>query len=74
MPVPRARHAVLPRGTPNSDDFFPYRIPTPHELEKKQRYDLLPVTGIPYLQLQFRTVLNNRLMTWARTCGDVSIE
>jgi hypothetical protein len=40
---PRARHAVLLRGTPNSDDFFPYRIPTPHALR---------FIGILYLQLQ----------------------
>ena len=46
---PRARHAVLPRGTPNSDDFFPYRIPALHELEKNNVYDLLYSTGIPYL-------------------------
>ena len=32
---PRARHAVLPRGTPNSDDIFSYRFPAPPELEKK---------------------------------------
>jgi hypothetical protein len=38
---PRGRHAVPPRGTLNSEDFLPYRIPTPHELENKQRYDLL---------------------------------
>jgi hypothetical protein len=61
---PRVRHAVLPRGTSNSDGFFPYRIPAPHEREKTT----LRFIGISYLQL-----LNNVLMAWARTRGDVSV-
>ena len=33
---PRARHAVLPRGTSNSDDIFRNRIPAPHQLTRKK--------------------------------------
>jgi hypothetical protein len=62
---PRVRHAVLPRGTPNSDGLFPY---VPHSRTARAGKNNVRFIGIPYLQL-----LNNVLMAWARTCGDVSV-
>jgi hypothetical protein len=55
---PRARHAVLLRGTLNSDDLFFVPHSRTARAEKKQLHDLLA-----FCNRNYHTVLNNGLMT-----------